>query len=400
MRVLRLLAASFFATSTVAFAAAPETAPAPRPWIDLSSFKTTSNLIKADPKAFAPRPEALPGYLGVQLGEKGNEVRIEALDDGAPADQAGLKVGDHITEIGGKPVENLSGGRALLRGRFAGESLAILVDRGGDFQKFTVILRPVSKPMKASMERPILGVQFDTSKPGGLTISSVTAGGPAEKAGLKPGDVLKRLGSLMLENDTTFRDALGLRQVGETITLGVLRGKDEIETRVVLASDANASRTRATGWDDRPNTTTFKKPVYRLAIVGVEYPDVKHLDKATPRAWEESLFSKNSYVRMSATGQRVFGSMNDYYHELSYGQIKVEGAFIGWVEAAKKKAEYNLGSSVSSSDKSKYFAEVMEKVTAKFGKDSVKGFDGVFFIYAGERVNTSRGGLYWPHRAS
>src|SRR6185369_18007144 len=41
------------------------------------------------------------------------------------------------------------------------------------------------------------------------------------------------------------------------------------------------------------------------------------------------------------------------------------------------------------------------KVLEKKGKDSMKDYDGVFFLFAGGSIpNVTRGSLYWPHRAS
>ena len=40
----------------------------------------------------------------------------------------------------------------------------------------------------------------------------------------------------------------------------------------------------------------------------------------------------------------------------------------------------------------------MDMFLARDGKDAWKDFDGVFFLYAGDRVQTHRGSLYWPHR--
>ena len=37
----------------------------------------------------------------------------------------------------------------------------------------------------------------------------------------------------------------------------------------------------------------------------------KHNPKITSKAWEESLFSRNTYTKTSVTGQQVFGSVND-----------------------------------------------------------------------------------------
>ena len=62
--------------------------------------------------------------------------------------------------------------------------------------------------------------------------------------------------------------------------------------------------------------------------------------------------------------------------------------------------EYSSGSGTSGREKTALLTEAFDKLYAAKGKDALKGYDGVFFLFAGERVQTSRGGLYWPHRAS
>src|SRR5262249_21922353 len=67
----------------------------------------------------------------------------------------------------------------------------------------------------------------------------------------------------------------------------------------------------------------------------------------------------------------------------------------GWVQAAKKRAEYG-----NEASKSALLDEAVDKVLARDGKEALEGFDGIFFVYAGERQQSRRGGLYWPHRDS
>jgi M6 family metalloprotease-like protein len=91
--------------------------------------------------------------------------------------------------------------------------------------------------------------------------------------------------------------------------------------------------------------------------------------------------------------------MGDYYKEISYGKFAVQGHFVGWVEASKKRAAYSTGSGTSVREKTALLTEAMDKLLKK-DKDALKDYDGIFFLYAGGRVQTTRGGLYWPHRAT
>ncbi len=269
------------------------------------------------------------------------------------------------------------------------------------------------KTAKALKDAPATAVTFNAAgylgvvvgdKAGKPVIEVVAPDSPAEAAGLKEGDVVIKFGG---ENVTaaTLKDVLRSKSAGDSVTFTVSRGaKTETVTAKLKATttpmtDAGTGGKGGLGWDDRL-PRSWRKPTYNLAIIGVEYPDVKHNPKVTDKDWEDSMFSLGKYTDKSATGQQVFGSMNDYYKELSYGTFKIEGKFVGWVEASKKRMDYSSGSGTSAGEKKSLLTEALDLYTKKAGKDSLKEYDGVFFLYAGGRVQTTRGGLYWPHRAN
>jgi hypothetical protein len=63
--------------------------------------------------------------------------------------------------------------------------------------------------------------------PKGLRLTGVREGGPAEKAGLKGGDVIIKFGDLEIKNIYDYTYALGKYKPGETIDVVVLRGENE-----------------------------------------------------------------------------------------------------------------------------------------------------------------------------
>src|SRR5205085_762740 len=94
------------------------------------------------------------------------------------------------------------------------------------------------------------------------------------------------------------------------------------------------------------------------------------------------------------TGQTVYGSMNDYYQELSAGKFKVEGKVFPGVTLEKKRIEYT-----QTSNRSALQTDACDALLNRDGDDALKDYDGIFFIYAGARVPTQRGGIFWPHRS-
>lgn len=378
-----------------------EGAPAPRFAIDVAGYRTVKDAIPGDPKKFAfTDTPALAGFLGIEVDDESpGRPKVADVQVDSPADEAGLKAGDIVRTIDGKAVTSAKELREALRGRNADEELPIAFEREGKTEEVKAKLKPLSKPFKATAaaDRPILGLQLAPAKDGGVEITSITPGGGAEKAGLKTGDIIRKIKGIAIANDIAFREAIGESKVGEVVTLLVKKAKEELEVRATLGSEQRGRQ--QAGWDDRL-PRGWSKPNYKLAILGIDYSDVKHNAKIADSDWNDSLFSIGKYFDKSATGQRVHGSMNDYYKEISYGKFKVDGAFLGWVEVSKKRMDYSSGTGTSTREKSALLVETFDKYLAKNGKDALDGYDGVFFLFAGERVSTTRGGLYWPHRAN
>jgi putative serine protease PepD len=87
---------------------------------------------------------------------------------------------------------------------------------------------------------PAIGVSAatvgaDGSGPRGARLSVVSANGPAQKAGLKTGDVITRLGGKPVDSVDELIVLLRSFKVGDTITVSYLRGGSAKTARLVLA---------------------------------------------------------------------------------------------------------------------------------------------------------------------
>lgn len=71
-------------------------------------------------------------------------------------------------------------------------------------------------------------------KPRGVRVTNLTAGGPAESAGLETGDILVAIGGAEIPNDDGFSDAILAKTPGTLITLSVLRAGAEKQISVML----------------------------------------------------------------------------------------------------------------------------------------------------------------------
>jgi putative serine protease PepD len=65
----------------------------------------------------------------------------------------------------------------------------------------------------------------------------VTAGGPAAKAGVKPGDVIIAFEGKRVRTPDQLIVSVRSRAVGDTVSLRVLRDGKELELRMTLEAD-------------------------------------------------------------------------------------------------------------------------------------------------------------------
>jgi len=381
----------------VVLAAALALRAAEPPAPDLTDFRTVDTAVTTHISRAAPGPNQ-PPYLGVNLdADKAGRPVVAQVDPDSPAAKAGLTPGDVIAELDGKPVSGPASVRELLAAKAPGDAIQVVVGRKDEKVEtevktvgLSVTLAAVSRPMTPG-RRAIMGIRTAPDVAGAL-IEQVTPGLPAAGGGIKAGDVIVKLDDHNISGPDRLSDTMSSHKPGDLVVVTVKRRTAEVGFLVKLvpdAGDGNGFR-----WDDRQQGT-FQKDAYHLAVVPVEYPDVKHNDKVGVKDWETALFSTGAYDDKSPTGQKVYGSLNDYYIEQSCGAFRVEDKIFDWVKVDKKRAEYG-----NDGDRFVLLREALDKLLERDGKEALKGFDGVFFLYAGERVQTVRGGLYWPHKAN
>ncbi|MGD0518328.1 MAG: site-2 protease family protein, partial [Thermoguttaceae bacterium] len=154
-----------------------------------------------------PQPMRTLGLV-MTMGE------IAAVQDGSPAALAGIKVQDHILKIDGKPVDDPMLLPDQLRRR-AGETITLTVQRDGSPLDISVALRRVDWYEQPLMENnplsiPALGVAFRVLN----KVDRVISGSPAEKAGIKPGEMIRK--AFIIPPDTG-RDGKKLAQLKKPI---------------------------------------------------------------------------------------------------------------------------------------------------------------------------------------
>ena len=364
---------------------------------DLAEFKTVETAQKTTLKSVVEGSVGLSGYLGVEVDENASgQLAIVDVAAGSPAQAAGLKRGDRMRQVDQKSVATADEFRAALLAHVPGETVDMEVEREGASLKIEATMAAPSRPKKLAEHRAVLGLGMaPTESEDGIAVRFVQPGTPAAAAGLHPGDVLVKVNDASLGVALAVNDALADKEPGDTVTLTYRRDGAESQVQVKLAASPND--------EARNNAPTplplWQKNNYKLAVVPVEFPDVKHNEAIPAKEWEDMLFSSGTYAnKNNITGQPVFGSLHDYYQEVSVGALDVSGQIFDWVAVSKKREEYPQ---LPVNPKLALFTEVLDRLREREGDECLAGVDGLIFIYAGDRFRTTnRGSVFWPHRAS
>jgi S1-C subfamily serine protease len=93
---------------------------------------------------------------------------------------------------------------------------------------------------------PDLADAMKTSHTTGAVIAKVETGSPAERAGLRSGDLVVALNGTAVHSGTQLRNLIGLARIGDEVTLTVDRrgAESSIAVRIDPASSAAAARQR------------------------------------------------------------------------------------------------------------------------------------------------------------
>jgi S1-C subfamily serine protease/photosystem II stability/assembly factor-like uncharacterized protein len=232
-----------------------------RPRDKLTFQVTRGGEKKSIEAALASRPGQGGGGFGggqsrVWLGAAGEDregkpTLTQIIAEG-PAAKAGLKEGDVIVAIDGKPAGDYEALLDLIRSREVGSKLALKVARGTEEAEVTVTLdeRPRGFGGRGGIggqppSEVFLGIQGEDGPEGGARLTRITEDGPAQKAGLEEGDVIQAIDAQKIADYEAVTAAIRTRKAGDKLKLTVLRGADTKEIEVTLEPrPGGPSRTR------------------------------------------------------------------------------------------------------------------------------------------------------------
>lgn len=243
---------------------------------------------------------AQSGYLGIGVADITSErakalnlkeergAEVTSVNPDTPAAKAGIQKGDVVLEYNGQPVQGTAQFTRMVRETPAGRQVRIVVSRNGSNQKLTATIEPrkdvftfggdrviefprgefpnltgVTIPRIQPMDIPLFHMAWRSQLLGiageglgnqpqlaeffgvkdGVLVKSVIKGSPAEKAGIKAGDVVTKLEDIRVADAQGIRNAVNAqREKKQPFTVTVVRGKKEILLQVTVEKETGSAR--------------------------------------------------------------------------------------------------------------------------------------------------------------
>ncbi|MCE5328462.1 MAG: Do family serine endopeptidase [Planctomycetaceae bacterium] len=216
-------------------------------------FAIPSNMVKSVMTQLIEKGKVTRGYLGVAIQGVDEKLAksfhlsstkgalIASVTPDGPAAKAGLKSGDFIVSVAGKPVENSNELRNLVAGLEVGKSVPVEFYRDGKKTSVSVTIETQPANMFAAGEMPEggettagkFGLQVQTvtkelaqqygykTTPKGVVITQVTPGSSADSQGLKEGMVITQVQDKDIDTAEQFKEAVSAKEAAEGVRLRV-----------------------------------------------------------------------------------------------------------------------------------------------------------------------------------
>lgn len=214
-------------------------------------------------------------YLGVNLAEldanRAKElklketygVEITRVEENSPAEKAGLKAGDVVLEYNGQRVEGMEQFGRLVHETPAGREVKLKISREGSTQtlaavlgsrrsRFQVHIPPIEIPEVVIPDIPQIYTATRTARLGveaealgeqlggyfgvkeGVLVRAVLDNSPAQKAGVKAGDVITKVDGAAVTGPGELSNAVRMASAKKTYTLEVMRDRKPVTLSITV----------------------------------------------------------------------------------------------------------------------------------------------------------------------
>jgi serine protease Do len=189
---------------------------------------------------FGVSVQNVKGDLAEYYGAKGQTgVLVAAVTPGDPAEKAGIKAQDIITEVNGKKMTTSRDLTTLVAGLGVGDKAEVKVLRDGKTKTLIVEIgrRPLNLASSGDKQQendgeygfqlseltPEIAERYNLGNDNGIVVVGVLAGSKADKAGVEEGDLILEVNHGSVASVTQFKKLLDQNKKGDGIKLLVKR---------------------------------------------------------------------------------------------------------------------------------------------------------------------------------
>ncbi|MGC8778236.1 MAG: DegQ family serine endoprotease [Candidatus Caldatribacteriaceae bacterium] len=219
------------------------------PYAQGIGFAIPINMAKAVLDQLITKGKVTRAWLGVYIQEVTPEIAekfglakaqgalVADISPDSPAERAGIMRGDVIVKIDGQEIKSVSELQQTVRSHHPGDKVTVEIWRDkktvvfevtlGELKEESAVVSPelaVSLGVEVREITPDLVNQYALKRTSGVVIVGIDAGGPADQAGLRPGDVVLELNRRRIASLNDWDEALSTIQPGETVLLLIDRG--------------------------------------------------------------------------------------------------------------------------------------------------------------------------------
>ncbi len=162
-------------------------------------------------------------------------VVVRRVEPGSPAAEGGIRPGDVIVAIDGRPVHSSDQYGQWLRDRGPGADIELRIWRDGVQRATRVRARLFPLERADELAWQLIGVRVQEAR-NGLEIVRVRPASPADEVGIRPGDFLVGLGGVSLDSVGAFRKKVVEVRNSAAVLLSVRRWRRVYHVQVPLRS--------------------------------------------------------------------------------------------------------------------------------------------------------------------
>jgi serine protease Do len=212
-------------------------------------FAIPSNIAKHIMNQLIEKGSVTRGFLGIGLQPVDKEIAagfnlakaegilITSVEKNSPAEKAGLKQGDILLELNGKPIKSLDTFRNQISMMDPGTEAKLKVYRQGKSFIIPVKLTSLSNTATPAIVSQKIGIEIENLSPDlarqlgyspseeGVVITKVKPGSPASLAGLRPGYLIQAVNHTKVATTEDYEKTISDNGQNKRIILLVKHGK-------------------------------------------------------------------------------------------------------------------------------------------------------------------------------